>query len=112
VKKIEAIVEPSEVEGVKEELSGMGIRAVTVTEVRAFGASGGRTLVYRGVRCEAPYVAEAKLEIVVADEAAHEAVTLLQQAAKTDEGGEGRVFVFSLDDMARMRTERKSVAAV
>lgn len=112
MKKIEAIVEPSEVEGVKAGLSGIGVRGVTVTEVRAFGASGGRTLVYRGMRCEAPYVTEAKLEMVVADETADGAITVLRQVAKTDEAGDGRVFVFSLDDTAGLRTAKKSVAAV
>ena len=112
VKKIEAIVEPSEVEGVKEGLSGIGVGPVTVTEVRAFGASGGRTLVYRGVRCEAPYVTEAKLEMMVADETADGVVTVLQRAAKTDESGVGRVFVFSLDDTARLGMAKKSVAVV
>jgi nitrogen regulatory protein P-II 1 len=112
VKKIEAIVEPSEVEGVKEGLSGIGVGAVTVTEVRAFGASGGRTLVYRGVRCEAPYVTEAKLEMMVADDSADGVVTVLQRAAKTDESGVGRVFVFSLDDTARLGMAKKSVAVV
>jgi len=103
MKKIEAIVEPSEVEVVKEGLIGMGIGGVTVTEVRAFGPSGGRTLVYRGVRCEAPYALEAKLEIVVADEAADRAVTILREAAKTDELGQARVFLFALDDASRLR---------
>ena len=108
MKKIEAIVEPAEVEGVKEELSAMGIHSVTVTEVRGFGASGGRTLVYRGVRFDAPYVVEAKLEIVAADERADKAVTILRTRAKTDEEGQPRVLVLSLDDASRLR----SVAAV
>jgi len=85
---------------------------VTVTEVRAFGVSGGRTLVYRGIKCEALYVTEAKLEMMVADETADGVVTVLQRAAKTDEAGVGRVFVFSLDDTARLGMAKKSVAVV
>jgi nitrogen regulatory protein P-II 1 len=108
MKKIEAIVEPAEVEGIKEELSTIGIRSVTVTEVRGFGASGGRTLVYRGVRFDAPYVVEAKLETVVADEVAERAVAILRKEAKTDEERQPRVFVLSLDDASRLR----SVAAL
>ena len=110
MKKIEAIVELTEVEGVKEGLSGIGVGALIVTEVRAFGASGGRTLVYRGMKCEAPYVTEAKLEMMVADDSADGVVTILQRAAKTDESGTGRVFVFSLDDTARLGAAKKSVA--
>ena len=108
MKKIEAIVEPSEVEGLKERLTDAGVRSVTVTEVRGFSASGGRTLVYRGVRFDAPYVVEAKLETVVADEAVDKAVTILRKEAKTDEDGQPRVFVLSLDDASRLR----SVAAI
>ena len=112
MKKIEAIIEPSQVEDTKEHLADIGILSVTVTDVRAFGASGGRSLVYRGVRFDAPYVMEAKLEMMVADEAADRAVAMLQEAAKTDEEGERRVFVFSLDAASRLRSTKKSVAAV
>lgn len=113
MKKIEAIIEPSQVEDMKVNLADIGIHSVTVTDVRAFGASGGRTLVYRGVRFDAPYVMEAKLEMMVADEAADRAVAILQEAAKADEAGERRVFVFSLDAAAsRLRSAKKSAAAV
>ncbi len=112
MKKLEAIVEPSGVEGLKEHLSGIGIDGVTVTEIRDFGSSGGRTLVYRGVRFDAPYTVEAKLEMVVADEKADGAVAILREAAKTDGEGEARVFVLSLEDASRLRTAKKAAAAV
>lgn len=112
MKKLEAIVEPSEVEVVKEGLTGMGIGAFTVTEVRDFGACGGRTLVYRGVRFDAPYVVEAKVEVVVGDDAADRAVTVLEHAAKADGEGQKRVCVITLDDASRLKTAKKSVAAL
>ena len=112
MKKLEAIIEPSGVEGLKEHLTGMGIDGVTVTEIRDFGSSGGRTLVYRGVRFDAPYTVEAKLEVVVADEKADRAAAILREAAKTDGEGEARVLVLSLDDASRMRTAKKVATAV
>jgi len=110
MKKIEAIVEPSEVEGVRGGLNKIGVGALTVTEVRDFGVSGGRTLVYRGVRFDAPYVVKAKVEVVVADDSADRAAAILREAAKTDGEGRARVFVFSLDDVSRLAKARKAAA--
>ena len=108
MKKIEAIIQPEEVQAAKEHLADVGINSVTVTDVRSFGPSGGRTLVYRGVRFDAPYVVEAKLETVVADETADKAVAILRKVAKADTEGQARVVVLSLDDARGLR----SVAAV
>ena len=67
---------------------------------------------YRGRKYEPPYVTEAKLEMAVDDEAADRVVTVLQEAAKTDEAGESRILVFSLDNTASLKVAKKSVAAV
>lgn len=93
MRKIEAIIEPSDIDTVKEAL---GIRAVfTVAQVH--GNATGVHLVHRGQRFERPYVTEAKVEMMVADEAAQKFVTILQRVAKTDETGRTRVFVYSPD---------------
>ena len=110
MKKIEAILEPSEVEGVRERLSGVGVREVAVTEVHDFGASGGHILVHRGRKYELPYVIEAKLEVVVGDEGASRAVAILQDAAKMDDAGGARVLVFSLDNPVRLRATGSAAA--
>ena len=110
MKKIEAIVEPSEVEGLKERLTGLGVGTITATEVHAFGSPGGRTLVYRGMKSKLPYATEAKIEMVLADETADSVVAVIQQAAKMDEAGESRVFVFSLDDTARLRPAQRKAS--
>ena len=110
MKKIEAMLEPSEVEGVKGRLSGIGVREVTITEVHDFGASGGHILVHRGRKYELPYVVEAKLEMVVADEGATRAVAILQDAAKMDDAGRARVLVFSVDNPVRLRATGSAAA--
>jgi nitrogen regulatory protein PII len=110
LKKIEAMLEPSEVEGVRDRLSGVGVREVTVTEVHDFGASGGHILVHRGRKYELPYVVEAKLEVVVAEEGASTAVAILQGAAKMDDEGGARVLVFSLDNPVRLRATGSAAA--
>ncbi len=112
MKKIEAIVEPSGVEGVREGLAGIGIRSMAVSEVHVFGAPAGNARFHRGARYEPPYVTESKVEMVVHDESADEVIAFLRQGAKTDEEGAVRVFVFSLDDLRPMRTAKKSVASM
>ncbi len=112
MKKIEAIVEPSEVEGLKEDLAGIGISRMTVTEVHEFGSSGGRTLVYRGMKSKLPYVTEAKIEIVVVDETAEGAIRVIREKAKTDESGQADIRLFSLEDTAWPSIGRKSAVAV
>lgn len=111
MKKIEAIVEPSEIGTVREALTELGVGGITATEIHDFGASGGRTLVYRGRKVELPYTTEAKLEVAVADETADRVVAILQRAAKTDQAGEARVLTFSLDEAA-LKTAKKNIAVV
>ena len=108
MKKIEAIFEPTEVEEMRDGLVELGVRVMTVTEVKGFGSLGGITEVYRGMRYESPFLLEAKVEIVVADEIAERAVALIREKAKRDESGGSRIFVFPLDDIGLMR---KSVVA-
>ena len=112
MKKVEAIIEPSEVEEVKEDLAKIGVRRMTVTEVHGFGRSAGPTEVYRGMRYEAPFVTEAKIEIVVLDEMADGAIRVIREKAKTDESGQSDIRVFSLEDTAGLSERRRSVAAV
>ena len=112
MKKVEAIVEPLGVEAVKEGLTALGIHAITVSEVHNFGAAEGPTRIQRGVRYEPPYIAEAKVEIVVGDEAVDGVLDMLQQAAKADVAGSRRVYVYTLDTSAGLRSVKKSAAAV
>jgi len=112
MKKIEAIVEPSEIEEVKEDLARIGVSRMTVTEVHGFGRTGGRTQVYRGVRIKSPFTTEAKIEIVVLDEMAEGAIRVIREKAKTDESGQSDIRVFSLEDIAGPPVGRQSAMAV
>ena len=109
MKKIEAILDPSEVEVMQHSLSVVGVRIMTVTEVKGFGGRG-QTQVYRGMRFEPPYLMEAKVEIVVPDEMMESAVALIRETAKKDPSGQSRVVVFPMEDAVWRRTAR-SVAA-
>jgi len=103
MKKIEAILEPSEVEVMQRSLSAIGIPLMTVTEVKGFGGQG-ETQVYRGVRCEPPYLTEAKVEVVVPDEMMESAVALIRETAKMDPSGQSRIVVFPMEDIIGKRT--------
>jgi nitrogen regulatory protein P-II 1 len=111
MKRVEAIIEPSEVEEVKEDLARIGVHRMTVTEVHGFGPPDGRTEVYRGMRYEPPFTTEAKIEIVVLDEMAAAAIGVMQEKAKTDESGQSDIRVFPLDDIARLAVGKMGVVA-
>ncbi|MGD0659342.1 MAG: P-II family nitrogen regulator [Syntrophorhabdales bacterium] len=110
MKKIEAIIQPSDVEGVKEELARIEVRRMIVTEVNGFVPSGGRREVYRGLRYEASFVIEAKVEIVVTNEMVEDAVRVMGEKVKTNESGQSDVRVFPLDETARLTLGTKSAA--
>jgi len=111
MKKIEAILEPSEVEAVQHNLSTIGIPIMTVAEVKGFGGRG-EMQVYRGVRFEPPYLTEAKVEVVVPDEMMESAFALMLETAKKDPSGQSRISVFPLEDAAGRSVGRKSAVAV
>jgi len=111
MKKIEAIFEPYEVEELRDGLAELGVRAMTVAEVKGFGSPPAVTEVYRGMRYDAPFLPEAKVEVIVADEIVERAVALIRERAKTDESGERRVFVFPLEYGGVVRPAKQSAAA-
>ncbi|MGD0230798.1 MAG: P-II family nitrogen regulator [Syntrophorhabdales bacterium] len=110
MKKIEAIIEPSDVQAMKDGLTSIGIGAMTVTEVKDFGSRDGLTQVYRGVRYQPPFLIEAKIEVVVTDDEMDRAVAMIQETAKKDASGESKVFIFPLEQVRQ--TGKKSIAAV
>jgi nitrogen regulatory protein P-II 1 len=110
MKKIEAILDPTEVEVMRHSLSVIGIRQMTVAEVKGFGGQG-QTLVYRGVKIEPPYLTEAKVEVVVPDEMMESAVALIKETAKKDPSGESRIIVFPAEDIVWRRMGRSAAAS-
>ena len=112
MKKIEAIVKPFKLEEVKDALAGLGIEGMTVTEVKGFGRQKGHTEIYRGSEYTVDFLPKIKIEIVIPAEKLDEAVEAIVKTAKTGKIGDGKVFVSTIDEAVRIRTEEKGVAAV
>ena len=112
MKKIEAIIKPFKLEEVKDALGEIGIEGMTVTEVKGFGRQKGHTEIYRGSEYTVDFLPKIKLEIVIPDEKLDEAVEAIVKTAKTGKIGDGKVFVSTIDEAVRIRTEEKGVSAV
>ena len=112
MKKIEAIIKPFKLEEVKDALGEIGIEGMTVTEVKGFGRQKGHTEIYRGSEYTVDFLPKIKIEIVIPDEKLDEAVEAIVKTAKTGKIGDGKVFVSTIDEAVRIRTEEKGAAAV
>ena len=112
MKKIEAIIKPFKLEEVKEALSAAGIEGMTVSEVKGFGRQKGHTEIYRGNEYTVDFLPKIKLEIVVADGLVAGAVEAIVKGAKTGKIGDGKVFVSTVEDAIRIRTEERGERAV
>jgi nitrogen regulatory protein P-II 1 len=112
MKKIEAIIKPFKLEEVKDALSEAGIEGMTVSEVKGFGRQKGHTEIYRGSEYTVDFLPKLKIEVVVADNQADAAVHAIISAAKTGKIGDGKVFVSSIEQAVRIRTEERNELAV
>ena len=112
MKKIEAIIKPFKLEDVKEALSGLGVQGMTVSEVKGFGRQKGHTEIYRGSEYTVDFLPKIKIEVVLGDSTVEAAVDAIVKAAKTGKIGDGKVFVSSLENVVRIRTEETGEAAV
>jgi nitrogen regulatory protein PII len=112
MKKIEAIIKPFKLEEVKDALGEIGIEGMTVSEVKGFGRQKGHTEIYRGSEYTVDFLPKIKLEIVVSDGQLESAVATIIKAAKTGKIGDGKVFVSSIEEAVRIRTDEKGEAAV
>jgi len=112
VKKIEAIVKPHRLEEVKTALTQVGVQGLTVSEVRGFGRQKGHKEQYRGAEYTVDLVPKIKIEIVVADGSTQAAVDAILRAAKTGEIGDGKIFVFPVETVIRIRTGEKGEQAI
>jgi len=104
VKKVEAIVRPFKLDEVKESLAELGIQGMTVSEVKGFGRTGGKKEVYRGSAYVVDFVPKVKIEVVVPDALLRLVVDALVAAARTGRIGDGKIFVFPVDEVVRIRT--------
>ena len=112
MKKIEAIIKPFKLEEVKDALGEIGIEGMTIVEVKGFGRQKGHTEIYRGSEYTVDFLPKIKIELVVGDEQLDEAVATIVKTAKTGKIGDGKVFVSTIDEAIRIRTEEKGEAAV
>jgi nitrogen regulatory protein PII len=112
MKKVEAIIKPFKMEEVKDALSDIGIDGMTVTEVKGFGRQKGHTEIYRGSEYTVDFLPKIKLEIVLSDSQADAAVAAITRAAKTGKIGDGKIFVTSIEDAIRIRTDERGDKAV
>ena len=112
MKKIEAIIKPFKLDAVKDGLTNIGIKGLTVTEVKGFGRQRGHKEVYRGAEYQIDFVSKIKIEIVLDSDQVAEAVKIIQQTAKTGEIGDGKIFVLPVEEAIRIRTGETGVEAI
>ncbi len=104
MKKIEAVIKPFKLDEVKEALQEIGLKGMTVTEVKGFGRQKGHTELYRGAEYVVDFLPKVKIEIVVEDGVVERAVETIQAAARTDRIGDGKIFIIPVEDAIRIRT--------
>jgi nitrogen regulatory protein PII len=112
MKKIEAIIKPFKLEEVKDALGEIGIEGMTVTEVKGFGRQKGHTEIYRGSEYTVDFLPKIKLELVLTDKQADAAVAAIVKAAKTGKIGDGKVFVSTVEQAVRIRTDEHGDSAI
>jgi nitrogen regulatory protein P-II 1 len=112
MKKIEAVIKPFKLDEVKDALTEAGVSGMTVIEVKGFGRQKGHTEIYRGSEYTVDFLPKVKIEIVVAENLVDAACEAIIKAAKTGKVGDGKIFVSSLDEVIRIRTNEKGDHAV
>ena len=112
MKKIEAIIKPFKLDEVKEALHEVGIQGLTVTELRGFGRQKGHTELYRGAEYVVDFLPKVKIEIVMEDELVERAVEAICQAAHTGKIGDGKIFIYTVDEVIRIRTGERGIDAI
>jgi len=112
MKKIEAIIRPHSVDGIREALQEAGFRGMTMIEVKGVGRQKGHTEVYRGAEYHVDFLPKVKLEIVVPDSRVDEAVSIIIRCAKSGKVGDGKIFIFPVEEVIRVRTEETGEEAL
>jgi nitrogen regulatory protein PII len=112
MKKIEAIVKPFKLDEVREALSEVGVTGLTVTEVKGFGRQKGHTELYRGAEYVIDFLPKVKIEVVVEDSLVENVVEAIENAARTGRIGDGKIFVFDVEQAIRIRTGDRGADAI
>jgi Nitrogen regulatory protein PII len=112
MKKIEAIIKPFKLEEVKDALAELGIEGMTVSEVKGFGRQKGHTEIYRGSEYTVDFLPKIKIEVVVPDSLLESATGAVAKAAKTGKIGDGKIFISTIEDAIRIRTNETGEKAI
>ncbi len=112
MKKIEAIIKPYKIEEIKNSLTTIGIHGMTVTYVEGFGSQGGHTEIYRTSEIAVSFIPKIKIEVVVDDAKVDEIIDVIIRHAKTGSIGDGKIFVYNIENAIRIRTEEEGSLAL
>jgi nitrogen regulatory protein P-II 1 len=112
MKKIEVIIKPFKLEDVKDALVEIGITGMSVYDVKGYGRQQGHSELYRGAEYVVDFLPKIKIDIVVRDEMVETTINAIVSSAKTGKIGDGKIFVSSLDEVVRIRTEERGSEAV
>lgn len=104
MKMLEAIVKPFKLDEVKEALTGIGVKGITVTEVKGFGRQRGHKEIYRGAEYQVDFVPKVKIEVVVEDAIVGDAIEAIRISAETGQIGDGKIFLLPVEEAVRIRT--------
>ena len=112
MKKIEAIIQPFKLEPVKQALHNISVQGMTITEVKGFGRQKGIREVYRGMEYQVDFLPKVKIEVVAGDDKAPAIVEAIMDAARTGKIGDGKIFVYPVAEVVRIRTGETGDGAV
>ena len=112
MKKVEAIIRPHKLDEVHHALQEAGFSGLTVIEIKGYGRQKGHTEIYRGSEYKIEFVPKVKLELVCADNKVEQATSIIINTARTGEVGDGKIFIFSIEEAIRIRTEESGEVAV
>jgi nitrogen regulatory protein P-II 2 len=112
MKFVSAIIKPFKLDEVREALSAIGVQGITVTEVKGFGRQKGHTELYRGAEYVVDFLPKVKLEVAIDDKMLDQVIDAIEKAAATGKIGDGKIFVFDLEQVTRIRTGETGVEAL
>ena len=112
MKKIEAIIKPFKLDEVKDELNSIGILGMTVSEVKGYGRQKGHTELYRGAEYAVDFLPKIKIEVIVHDDLVNDVIEAVKSKAHTGRIGDGKIFIFNVDEVIRIRTGEKGKDAI
>jgi nitrogen regulatory protein P-II 2 len=112
MKMVMAIIKPFKLDEVRDALTGIGVQGMTVTEVKGYGRQKGHTEIYRGAEYAVTFLPKIKIEVAVSTDRVGKTIEAIVAAAKTDQIGDGKVFVLGVDSAVRIRTGETDAAAL